>query len=295
MDKYPLSITNATEAYRFALSEGPILVSPGSYEDSAYIGSQEGTLYAVDITSGRTQWRYAAGTQVTRPPVALVDAVYVVAGRNGMASVDRASGDAVWRIPRRGRTLSAVPEADRFFAANPKFVYAADASGRLLVLDRRLGTPLSVYEGTRDFTFPVVNDTTDRVLLAANNGLLVSLRDRDYPEPVYHRRIRERSTDPRAAAVEEKLSQQVSDPLGGEPAPLGTVLKGFEKAYGLKFLVSEKAFQEAGVANVNARLVSSPRVNRVPLGDVLRRVLAQVDASYRVVEDTVLIYPAPRR
>src|SRR5262249_27439554 len=95
--------------------------------------------------------------------------------------------------------------------------------------------------------------------------------------------------------VEEKLSLPVSDPLGGEPTALQTVLKAFEKDFGLKFFVSEKAFQDAGVANINARLVSRPRVNKVPLGDVLRRILAQVDAGYRIVEARILVSPAAGR
>jgi hypothetical protein len=38
-----------------------------------------------------------------------------------------------------------------------------------------------------------------------------------------------------------------------------------------------------------------PRVTNVPLGEVLRRILASVDANYRVIEDTVLIYPTAKK
>ena len=56
-----------------------------------------------------------------------------------------------------------------------------------------------------------------------------------------------------------------------------------------------KAFQEAGVQGFEDRPVSMPRVTNVPLGEVLRRILASVDANYRVIEDTVLIYPTAKK
>ena len=64
--------------------------------------------------------------------------------------------------------------ADRFLASNRKFVYAADSSGRLLILDRQRGTELGVYD-TRDFLVPIANVTTDRLLLGSHHGLPVTV------------------------------------------------------------------------------------------------------------------------
>jgi outer membrane protein assembly factor BamB len=84
---------------------------------------------------------------------------------------------------RGGTDVWLAPEGDRVLATNPKFVYAADRTGRLLVLDRLRGRRLSLYNN-RDFTVPVVNELTDRLFLAANNGLIVCLHDREYDTPV---------------------------------------------------------------------------------------------------------------
>lgn len=87
-------------------------------------------------------------------------------------------GDEVWRNR----------EGDRVHAVNPKFVYATDSSGRLLVLDRVRGRRLSRYD-FRDFVLPVSNEFTDRLYLAANSGLVVCLHDRDYPTPLTMKKV----------------------------------------------------------------------------------------------------------
>ena len=43
----------------------------------------------------------------------------------------------------------------------------------------------------RDFVYPVPNEITDRLYLAAHNGLIVCLHDRDYATPLRHRKIAE--------------------------------------------------------------------------------------------------------
>ena len=49
----------------------------------------------------------------------------------------------MWSIPRGNRILQSQPDVDRVLAVNPKFVYATDRSGRLVVLDRIRGNILS--------------------------------------------------------------------------------------------------------------------------------------------------------
>ena len=79
--------------------------------------------------------------------------------------------------------------------------------------------------------------------------------------------------------------------------PLAVVLKDLlgEKNGNIKYFISEKAFKEAGVTGIEERQVAVPKVNNMPLGDLLRRVLSQIDANYRVVEDTVFIYPTVKK
>src|SRR5262249_46075922 len=120
-------------------------------------------------------------------------------------------GQPLWNLPRNGINYTANREADRFLAANPKFVYALDYSGRLVVLDRTTGLRLSTYEATRSYTVPFSNASTDRIYLAANNGLIVCLHDRDFPTAYHHIRGEERTVDPEVAEVEGKLAKLIND------------------------------------------------------------------------------------
>jgi hypothetical protein len=54
----------------------------------------------------------------------------------------------------------------------------------LLVLDRSRGTQLAAYDAARDFVVPIINDMTDRIYLASNDGLFTCLHDRDYSTPL---------------------------------------------------------------------------------------------------------------
>src|SRR5262249_4566297 len=87
--------------YRLTLG-GRITVRPVGYGDAAYIGSDDGVLYAVDSETGKVRWRYTAGTRITRQPVALDDELFVTSDREGLARVDRETGEAMWRIRRGG-------------------------------------------------------------------------------------------------------------------------------------------------------------------------------------------------
>jgi hypothetical protein len=74
--------------------------------------------------------------------------------------------------------------ADFPLAVNDEFVYVRDRLGNLLVYDRRQATdpvtrraePLARME-LPGFNVPVTNHQTDRILMAADNGVMICLRD----------------------------------------------------------------------------------------------------------------------
>src|SRR5205085_2545973 len=119
-------------------------------------------------------WRFVGGGPIRQKPKTTDDSVYVSAERAGLYRLNRATGETIWRNS----------DADRFLAVNDKFVYANDVNGRLLILDRARGTQLASYAATREFHVPLSNELTDRIYLASNDGLLISLHDRSYPKPL---------------------------------------------------------------------------------------------------------------
>jgi outer membrane protein assembly factor BamB len=205
-------------AWRPVFARGKIRVPVGQHDETAYVASDDFTTYAVSLANGRVFWRYAAGGPPIDRPAALDEDVYVAANRSGLARVERATGAERWRNE----------DGARFLASNRKFVYAADRTGRLLVLDRERGTTLSTYDGTRDFVVPVQNDLTDRVYLAANNGLIVCLHDRDTEAPLMMKTVRERAPLP-APGGAKPGPREPPEEGGAKPAPKGPKEEGGAK------------------------------------------------------------------
>ena len=199
-----------TQLYRFSI-ESKIRQQLGQYVAMAYLGAEDAALYAINLQSGKLRWRYTAGTAISRRPAALEQDVYVTSDREGLARIDRYSGEAMWKIPHGRELVSANAEADRFLAANNKFVYASDSSGRLLVLDRKRGVKLSTLP-THHFRFPVVNELTDRLYLASNDGLIVCLRDRDQIRQIRHRYALEQASSPILKLLEQKATEEPGKP-----------------------------------------------------------------------------------
>ncbi len=166
----------------YRLDAGPPLTAPmGQYNETAYVASEDFSCYALDMVAGRVLWRFFGGGPILQKPAVNDDNVYITPRRAGLYSINRKNGLTEWRNYK----------ADRFLAANKKFVYATDSSGRLLILDRARGTDLTVYDGTRDFVVPIANEVTDRLFLASNNGLLICLHDQAYAKPLVMKNVEE--------------------------------------------------------------------------------------------------------
>lgn len=286
--KKPTEHGTAAELYRFR-TDSPIRVAAGYFDEAAYVAAEDGNLYALQVSGGRLLWRHTAGAGISRKPAVTPQDVYVVSGRDGMSRLDRVTGQPMWRIPVRGGLAENNSTADRFLAVNPKYVYAADASGRLLVLDRRRGVTLSGFD-TKDFVYPISNEATDRLYLAANNGLIVCLHDRDYPQAIHYRKKEEEAQNP----VRIKLTDPMDDP-GVQKIALKALLDSWTKRFPpLKFRIDENEFKKADRESPADKDVSVPRVDHRPIGEVLGEILDQKDikSTFAVVGDTVVIYPS---
>jgi outer membrane protein assembly factor BamB len=285
---------STVEVFNFAV-DGAVMVRTGYLDNTAYVGSQDTNLYAIAVSTGKIIWRHTAGHPISRSPLVTADDVFVTATDQGLSRLQRANGEPMWRVPLnqgRGRRVVAESnaEADQPLAANPKFVYAFDRQGRLLVLDYRRGVTLARLD-TRQFVVPVANEYTDRLYLAANNGLIVCLRDREYTEPIRHRRPAEGGSE----MVREKLAQAITAQAVDKALPLREVLEGFRANYGLRFFIDLDEFKKAGIDNPDGKGVVVPRAQNTPLADILKQVLAQAQATYKIVDDVILIVPLPKK
>lgn len=191
-----------------ALTEGEGLQS--FHQDVVYTVRLDRGLTAQAVDGGYLLWRFSLPGRVFRWPDVTNADVFIAPEGAGLYRLDRVTGQMIWNNP----------EATRFLAANPKFVYATERTGRLLVLDYARGTRLSALD-TRDFVVPINNEMTDRVFLAARNGLIVCLHDRDYPTP-----LRNKAADAPKKIFKNK--PQVGDPIE-EKAPPKDAEKAAEK------------------------------------------------------------------
>lgn len=145
-----------------------------------YVALADGNVLAIDLLGGthdhvRLMWRSAVGGRLNHKPVMAGDSVYVSGERAGLARVNAATGEIAWKSD---------PIADRFLAANDEFVYVMDRAGDLLVYDRvnatdpttRRSVPLAKLD-LQGFSLGVANEQTDRILVTADSGLLLCLRD----------------------------------------------------------------------------------------------------------------------
>jgi outer membrane protein assembly factor BamB len=282
--------TASTISYRFS-TESAIRVPPAYYDGVAYIGGEDANLYALLTTGGRLLWRSTIGVPITHRPAITDEDIYVVSARQGLMRLDRATGQSLWRIPASSGVVEFNSAAERFLAANPKYVYALDASRRFFVLDRRRGITLSGFD-SRDFVFPITNDITDRIYLAANNGLIVCLHDREYPQAIRHH-LREEEVD---NPVRVRLSDRITDDIGSKEIPLEEMLDRFAKRFPpLRFRIEEAAFRDAGRESPAQMPVKLAPIKDKPLGLVIKDILATVQCVYEIIGDTIVILPAPAR
>jgi outer membrane protein assembly factor BamB len=213
---FALSKYQSSELYRFQ-SESRISAPLGQDGDTAFVAANDFVVAALDIPQGRLLWRFTADRLILRKPVVTDEDVFIAPQRVGLYRIIRERpADATEASREAWRNL----EADRFLARNRSFVYALDRCGKLVVLDRVRGTILSGLE-MRDYVVAVPNDVTDRIYLAANDGLIICLHDRAYPQPLLVRT----GQKAKAAAPPAAPRPRPADEGGGvaPPPAAGTV------------------------------------------------------------------------
>lgn len=104
--------------------------------DTAYIGSVDGHLYAIDLTKGELRWKFNAEDWIDYSPAVSAGTVYfgnIMGDKSGdrhLFAVDAATGSERWRFksPRYGVASSpAIMDATIYFGAGDHHLYALNA------------------------------------------------------------------------------------------------------------------------------------------------------------------------
>ena len=136
---------------------GQIYSSPAIANGTAYVGSADESLYAVDLETGTQKWKFATYSRVTSSP-AVADGVVLVASFDGnFYAVDAATGKLKWKFKTGGERRYAgkhlhgsmplgesMPDPFDFFLSSPAVaagtVYFGSGDGNVYALDAATGT-----------------------------------------------------------------------------------------------------------------------------------------------------------
>lgn len=113
-------------------ADAGIRTTPVPGDDTVYVGSQDGTVYAIDEGTGEPVWEYETGDAVDSSP-ALVDGVVYVGSRDGnVYALDADEGEPLWSFETGGGVVSspAVSEGTVYVGSTDGSLYAlADRDG----------------------------------------------------------------------------------------------------------------------------------------------------------------------
>ncbi len=145
-----------TVLWTFA-TEGEIWSSPAVQDGVAYIGSDDQSVYAIDIATRQLKWKFATDAIVRSRPAVADETVYFSSDDGYLFAVDAKSGAQVWKFDM-GRPLlerKPVPEGWDYMQSSP-----AVADG-------------IVYSGTTNMSFFAVDAKTGQEVWRTQIGLYV--------------------------------------------------------------------------------------------------------------------------
>jgi len=176
----------------------------GQYGALAYVGADDTYIYAINLEIGSLLWRHLAGAMLNHAPAVTDRDLFISPGREGLLRLDRDTGREYWRNR----------QAERFLAANQKYVYAVDRPGNFYVLDGYRGTTLAKYD-LQEWNLPVPNELTDRVYVASRDGQILCLRHRLNSAPLAmknpaasRRKVEEKGAEEKKAAEEPAPAEE---------------------------------------------------------------------------------------
>ena len=168
---------------RFEMAPVSALAGPYAYTKDQLLGFvalSDGRVMAVDMLQSRGdapryEWKAKVGGYLNHKPMGANDGVYASGENSGVVRIDVKTGEVNWRTE---------DGADTLLAMNDEHVYIRDRRGQLQVYEKgkvhdratMKARPLTAMS-MESFNVPVENETTDRLFLAAESGLIVCTRD----------------------------------------------------------------------------------------------------------------------
>jgi outer membrane protein assembly factor BamB len=141
--------------------------TPVIREDTAYVGTSDGFLLAIDLTDGQPKWRFDLGGYPVRSAPALGERIVYVGSGYTFFAIDAERGREVWRY-----TIGYAGESSPVVTGDT--VYIASKEQQLYALDALTGERKWSYKSDGLlFGAPAVND--ELVVMGGDNGDIFAL------------------------------------------------------------------------------------------------------------------------
>ena len=166
---------------------GPITANLGAFGTrTLLVPSKDDSLYAVDLFTGETKWRYPSGAPIEQEPLVSGEDVYVVNTAGLLSSINAKTGQGNWTTSTLGGPLLGV---------TGKRLYLESRDGDLFIVDRVTGhqlfDPRATHEraglNIRGFELGPTNRLNDRIYIGSKSGMLVCIREAGVVKPVPQR------------------------------------------------------------------------------------------------------------
>ena len=144
-----------TVQWRFH-TQGRVISSAAVDRGTAYVGSTDGRLYAVDASTGQQRWVFQTGARVTSSPAVQGGSVFFSSYDGFVYAVDAASGRLKWKFQSQGERRftgkhlhgmlpagEAMPDPFDVYLSSPAVwhdvVYVGSGDGNVYALDAKTG------------------------------------------------------------------------------------------------------------------------------------------------------------
>jgi outer membrane protein assembly factor BamB len=114
---------------------GQVQSSPAISNEMAYVGSFDGTVYALDASTGAQQWSFPTGGLIRSSPAVAKGVVYVGSDDSNLYALNASSGAELWSFPTGG-------EFDSSPAVANGVVYVGSLGGNVYALNASTGAQL---------------------------------------------------------------------------------------------------------------------------------------------------------
>ena len=135
---------------------GAVISTPAIVDGTAYFGSNDHNVYAVNLADGTQRWKFKTGSRVASSPAVYEGLVYFVSYDGNIYSIDAKTGEQRWKFSSEGErrfigkhlhgsdpSSEAMPDPFDFYLSSPSIVqdtvYVGSGDGNVYALDAASG------------------------------------------------------------------------------------------------------------------------------------------------------------